>query len=296
MGGAPVPRPDKLEARPRRGVHRELARLALRRGAGQARLGSGLRCLDVVERQQGGDGLHIGERAQRIEACHAKSLREPPPRNQGRRRRGIGGGTRRPFAEVEPRRRDHLHGFEPLKKCGKVARREAGSFEQAGRYVEPSGAEAAWVAREREQQVGPARFQQGVFRQGAGGDKPDHVTPDRRLGIARASSAGFFHLLGDRNAEAAPDEAREVAFGGVNRHPAHRNGGSAVLPPRGERDVECGGGGFGVGEEHLVEVAHAEKEQGLRVLFFELEPARHCGRGGVARTGRLRLRVHRRQV
>jgi hypothetical protein len=43
----------------------------------------------------------------------------------------------------------------------------------------------------------------------------------------------------------------------------------------GERDVERGGGRLGVGEEKLIEVAHPEKQQGIRVVRLHGEPLGH---------------------
>ena len=103
-----------------------------------------------------------------------------------------------------------------------------------------------------------------------------HGAADRRL-----AGAGLWvlHLLGHGDAEAAADQAGEIGFGRVLRYAAHRDGRAVVLAALGQRDVERGGGGFGVGEEQFVEVAHAEEHQRIRMRRLGGEPLRHRGGG-----------------
>ena len=129
---------------------------------------------------------------------------------------------------------------------------------------------------EGQQQVGAGGVEQRVLGDRAGGDQADHGAADRRL-----AGAGLrvLHLLDHGDAEAAADQPAEIELGGVDGHAAHRDGGAGVLAATGQRDVEGGGGGFGVGEEELVEVAHAEKEQRVGVVRLDGEPLRHHGGG-----------------
>ena len=133
------------------------------------------------------------------------------------------------------------------------------------------------MPREGEQQVGTARLQQRLLGDRAGGDEAHHLAADRRL--ARSARLGVLHLLGHRDAEAAADQTGEIGLGGMLRHAAHRHRRAVVLAALGQRDIERGGGGFGVSEEQLVEVAHAKEHQGVRMRLLGGEPLRHRGRG-----------------
>ena len=104
-------------------------------------------------------------------------------------------------------------------------------------------------------------------------------TTSRRIGALPVRVLRVLHLLGHGDAEAAADQAGEIGFGGVVRDAAHRDRRAGVLAALGQRDVQRGGGGFGVGEEQLVEVAHAEEQQ--RVGMFRLG-ANHCAMAGEA--------------
>ena len=61
----------------------------------------------------------------------------------------------------------------------------------------------------------------------------------------------------------------QVELGTVHRHAAHRDVLAGVAAAFGQRDVQGGGRGHGVGEEQLVEVAHAEEQQRLGMLPLE---------------------------
>ena len=84
--------------------------------------------------------------------------------------------------------------------------------------------------------------------------------------------AGLFGLFGDGDAEAASDEAGEIDVRGDDRDAAHGNGGAGVFTAMGQRDVQGGGGGVRVVEKHLEEVAHAEEQQGVRLLRLQRKP------------------------
>ncbi len=132
------------------------------------------------------------------------------------------------------------------------------------------------VRCEREQKIGAAGFEKGVLDQGAGGDDTDNFPADRAFAGARP---GVFHLLGDGDTEAAAYQASEVGVGGVDRDAAHRDGIAGMLAAGGEGDVEGGRGGFRIGEEQFVEVAHAEEQKRVRVIGLHGEPLGHDGGG-----------------
>ena len=131
------------------------------------------------------------------------------------------------------------------------------------------------VLRQGEQQVGAAGVEQSVLGDGARGDEADDLAPDRAFAVA---GLRVLHLLGHGDAEAAADQAGEVGFGRVVGDAAHRDRGAAMLAALGQGDVERRSGGFRVGKEQFVEVAHAEEHQRLGVLCLGGEPLRHRGR------------------
>ena len=96
---------------------------------------------------------------------------------------------------------------------------------------------------------------------------------------------GILDLLADGDAEPLADEPGDVAVGGVERHAAHRNRAAAgVLRPGGERQLERARGGQRVLVEHLVEIAHAEEDDGVAVLTLGVEVLAHR-RGRPGRLG-----------
>ena len=112
---------------------------------------------------------------------------------------------------------------------------------------------------------------------GAGGDHPDDVPLDQALG-----GGGVLHLLADGHLVALGDEAGDVGLAGVVGDAAH---GDLVLRrlcvlavvPAGEGQVQLPGGQAGIVGEHLVEIAQAEKQDGIRVVLFDLQILLHHG-------------------
>ena len=133
------------------------------------------------------------------------------------------------------------------------------------------------VARHRGQVVVLVRAQQVGVGGGAGRDDARDLALDQFLG-----ELGVFHLVADGDAVALLDEARDVAFGRVVRHAAHRDGRALFLVARGERDFELARRGDGVFEEQLVEIAQAEHQQGVGHLLLDAVVLPHQRRGGVS--------------
>ena len=86
------------------------------------------------------------------------------------------------------------------------------------------------------------------------------------------------HLVAHRDLEALAQQTLQVAAGGVVRHAAHGHGLRFVA--RGERQLQLARGDDGVLVEELVEVAHAEEEQGVGMSF--LGRAKYWRMAGVA--------------
>ncbi len=125
------------------------------------------------------------------------------------------------------------------------------------------------------EEAGLAGIEHLVVEDHAGRHHPGHLAlHDGRL-------PRLLDLVADGDLEPLLQEARHVSASGVVGHPAHRD---LVVPLRArrQRDLERLRGGHGVLEEHLVEVAEPEEEDGVRVPRLRLEVLAHHrgGRGG----------------
>ena len=87
-------------------------------------------------------------------------------------------------------------------------------------------------------------------------------------------------MFADGDFVAGGDHPAEVAVDGVERDAGHGDGVlgvEAAAGAAGEGDAEDFGGEFGVFPEHFVKIAHAEKEDVVWVLGFELVVLAHGG-------------------
>ncbi len=286
--GAAVAGAGEFEARPRRRVERHRAGLALWRRARQARQPSGLRRPHRIEGEAGRHRLGVGEGAERIEAGRPERLRDRAARGERRFGGRLGRAPRRPVGKVEVGGCHDLRRIEPAEQRREVARRHRRGLEQPGRDVEPGRPQGRAGDGQRQQQVRPHGIQQRVLDQRPRRHQSDDLAADRRAALPRR-----LHLLDDRDAVAAPDQAGEIEFRGRNRHAAHRDRRPVMGAAGGQRDVEAGRRRLCVVEEQLVEIAHAEEQQCLGMHGLEREPLRHRGRcrNGKGCAGRLRRRV-----
>ena len=124
-------------------------------------------------------------------------------------------------------------------------------------------------ARDRDQVTFLGRRQHHLLAHGAGRDHahdlPRHQL--RRLGVGRA-------LLADRDLVPRLQQLGDVRFRGMVGHAAQRH---AVLVARGELDIEHARADFGVLEEHLVEIAEAEKQDRVGDALLDAEILRDEG-------------------
>ena len=128
------------------------------------------------------------------------------------------------------------------------------------------------------------RVKVGGIGQGPRRHHPDHLPPDKPLGLPRV-----LDLVADCDPKALLHEAREVAVHRVVGHPAHGDRAArGVLASGGERQFERPGRHQGVLVEHLVEVAHPEEHDGIAVLPLGVEVLTH--RRGRLRGGPARMR------
>ena len=141
---------------------------------------------------------------------------------------------------------------------------------------------------ERDEVVVGARLERLVVGHEAGRDDAGHAPLDHPFGAGRV-----FELVADGHMVALRDEAADVAVRRMVGDARHGDG-VGLLRPRGEHEVELTRGEHRVVKEELVEVAHAEEEDGVRVGRLCLGMLAHgrrqfVGRGRHAR--RLRTRA-----
>ncbi len=114
---------------------------------------------------------------------------------------------------------------------------------------------------DRQEQIVATFLQQRGIGHRARGDDAHHLAFDDALGQRRVAD-----LLADRHRFAEPHQPREIIFRRVIRHAGHRNRCPGRLPTLGQRDVEQPRGLACIVEEQLVEIAHAEEQQHLRMF------------------------------
>src|SRR5260370_27072878 len=95
-------------------------------------------------------------------------------------------------------------------------------------------------------------------------DDPHHFAPYEFL-----ARTWLFHLIADGDFEAAANQARDVAFGGVVRNAAHGNRLALFAVARRERNLKLARRDDGVFVKQFVEIAQAEKQQGVRVARLD---------------------------
>jgi len=148
--------------------------------------------------------------------------------------------------------------------CGAV---EFGGAEFSGGEVEQGDCRCWAVFVEGGEEVVLFLAECGVECRAGGEDACDFATDDL-LG-----ELGVFHLFADGDAETFAQQALQIPFGCVVGDAAHGDGAFAVAG--GEGDLQLAGGDEGVVVEELVEVAHAEEEQGVGVFLLGRCPLAH---------------------
>ena len=111
---------------------------------------------------------------------------------------------------------------------------------------------------------------------GAGSDDAGHFAADEFLG-----EAGVFNLFANSDLETAADQLGDVAFGGMIRYAAHRDVNALFLVAGSQGDLELAGGQHGIVEEQFVEIAEAEEQKSVGMLFLNGGVLAHQRRGGI---------------
>ncbi len=285
-----------FEADPRGRIDGHDVRFAGAPGRGQGRQPACLGGLQVGGDQAQRRDLGARQGAEAVQGLHAVESLQP---GFGGGRLGQGGrhGLNHPARRLQgrghrlvreqPVRHQDLGGRQRRQRRAQAVAADRPALDLAGGDLHAGHRRLAGAQGDGRQPVGAAGVQQAFFGQGARRHHPDHVAPDHRLGAAFASLRRVLHLLADRHLEAGPDQLGEIGFGGVHGHARHGNGGPRVGPARREGDPKRLGRLGRVLEEQLVEVAHAEEHQRVRLAGLGLEELGHHRRsvGGYGQGG-----------
>ena len=125
-------------------------------------------------------------------------------------------------------------------------------------------------------EIGASLLQTGAVDHRTGGDHPDDVPLHQPLGLC-----GILRLLADGYLVALGDQPGNVGVRRVIGNAAHGHPllGRLVLAlvAGGQGQVKLTGRRFGVGAEHLIEVAQPEEQDGVLILFLYLQILLHHG-------------------
>ena len=136
--------------------------------------------------------------------------------------------------------------------------------------VDPGQAIAVAASGDRHQQVVAPLLEQGLVGDRPGRDDAHHLALDQALGLRRVAD-----LFADRDRFAELDKAGQIAFRRVVGHAGHRNRRTGRGAALGQGDVEQACGLARIVIEQLVEIAHAEEHQDIRMFLLCREELAH---------------------
>ena len=155
--------------------------------------------------------------------------------------------------------------------CAVVARK-GGHVRVAGRHVAERRAGVLPVQKDAAEEVAAPVVEAGAVDDRAGRDDADDIALDKALGERRVLG-----LLADGDLVALGDQARDVGVARMIGNAAHRRlilRRLAAVAGR-QRQVKLARGELSILVEHLVEVAQAEKEDRILILFLDLQILLH---------------------
>ncbi|MNV02886.1 hypothetical protein D3C71_931260 [compost metagenome] len=142
--------------------------------------------------------------------------------------------------------------------------------EAATGQIGPGQAVAVLAARQRHQQGVAALVQQCLVGDGAGRDDAHHLALDQALGQRRVAD-----LFADRHRFTQRDQTRQIAFIRVHRHTGHRDRRTTGAATLGQGDIQQARGLARIVVEQLVEIAHPEEQQQVRIIGLGCEELLH---------------------
>ena len=107
-------------------------------------------------------------------------------------------------------------------------------------------------------------FEHVVVHDQTGGDELGHPAFDQSLGLLRV-----FQLIAHGHLQARLDKFGEVGVETVVGKSGELHLGGAAVAPFGQHDVQDLGGGHGIAAKGLVEIAHPEKQDSVRMLRLD---------------------------
>ena len=119
--------------------------------------------------------------------------------------------------------------------------------------------------------VVPARVEEGVLEDSPRRHRLDDLAPDDPLGAALR----LLDLVADRRLPPEPDQAGQVLLERLRRNAGEGDAGRGPIVPGGEGEAEEARALLGVLPEELIEISHAEEEEGVRVATLHLPPLAH---------------------
>ena len=129
---------------------------------------------------------------------------------------------------------------------------------------------------QRHQHVRCPTVEQTIFGERSCSNKTHDVPRHQCLGAApRLCRFRTFGLLGNCDAVTAFDQPREIAFGTVHRHPAHRDWPSIIFTARSERDIERCRCRARIVKEQLEKIAHPVEQQAIARLGLQCQILHH---------------------
>ena len=142
----------------------------------------------------------------------------------------------------------------------------------AGRHVAKGSACVLLIEKETAEEVAAPVVEAGAVDDRAGRDDADDIALDKAFG-----KRGILGLLADGDLIALGDQAGDVSVARMVGDTAHRR---LILRrlaavARREREIQLARGELCVLVEHLVEVAQAEKEDRILILFLDLQILLH---------------------
>ena len=177
-------------------------------------------------------------------------------------------GIRIVYQDNFPRRQSRKFRSKPDLRAGH-------DIEGASRNVDPS--QRAFIAHHgirREEVVAPC-IKKTVFGQRSWRYQTHNITLHYGLVSTLFGLCGIFQLFANGDTKALADEGEEVAFGRMNGDAAHGDVLVIVLSTLGQSDIKSLCRRDCIFKEHLVEVAHAIKQERTRMIFFDLQILRH---------------------
>ncbi len=274
----------QFQIAPGRGVDLHRGAVAFARRRAQQRQPAFLRHLQILDDRPHRRQFRAPEGAESVQRLDPVKRAEPTSTRAAVEGAGVtigqgGARFRRQIAEARTFAGQNFTRRKPGQFGSEARQRTFHYLKRAGRDIDPGQCAVLAYGREGGQEIVAPCLQQRFLGQGTGRDQPHHVAGNDRLGPPFPGLGRIFHLFGDGDAEPLADQRQQIAFGGMDRHPAHRDGLALMGAAFRQRDVQGGGGGHGVVEEHLVEIAHAieQKRAGIGVPDRQILRHHRCG-------------------